>query len=232
LRICYLGESTSIHDLRFIRKLVEKGYDTHVVTFAPEPVKIYGASYHRFPQLEDPQKHSRLMGDLIFLRNLVCYRSFLRRLLKEIKPDILHAGWIPSHGLVAVVSGFHPLLLMPWGSDILILPNNLLSNRMITRYVINKADMITCDAEHVKREIIKLSGYPEDRITIFPWGIDLGKFSPNNGDQEIRRKLGWEDGKVLIMTRNLKPIYGVGYFLQALPHIISRHPQVKVILCG
>ena len=46
MKICYLGESTNIHHFRFIKKMVEKGYDTHVGTFTPEPVKIDGVKYY------------------------------------------------------------------------------------------------------------------------------------------------------------------------------------------
>ncbi|MFC1901633.1 glycosyltransferase family 4 protein [Chloroflexota bacterium] len=232
MRICYLGDSNCLHDFRFIKKLVDKGYDTHVVTFTSEPMRIEGARYFQFPQLEEPSKHSRPVGGLISLGNTWRYRSFLRKLLKEIKPDVLHAGWIPSHGQVAAISGFHPFLLMPWGSDILILPNSLRSNKIITRYVIKKADMITCDAEYVKREIVRLSGYPEDKIIVFPWGIDLSKFNTEVDGSEIRARLGWQSNNVLIMTRIFEPNYGIQYFLQAMPKIVSQHPEVRTILCG
>lgn len=46
MKICCLGESTSIHDFGLIKTLVKKGYDTHVVTFTPEPVKIDGIKYY------------------------------------------------------------------------------------------------------------------------------------------------------------------------------------------
>jgi len=32
MKILYIGDSTSIHDFRFVRKLVENGYDTNVLT--------------------------------------------------------------------------------------------------------------------------------------------------------------------------------------------------------
>jgi len=238
LRICYLGDCTHIHDLRFVTKLVERGYDTHVVTFVQNHVEVEGAKYYKIP-----------FPSLFFRSPRMLWRSrkALREVLLAVKPDVLHAGWIPTYGFLAATSGFHPFLLMPWGSDILLKRDDLFSfkhlsilNKVVsryaaryaTRYAIRKADMITCDAEHVKKEIVKLSGYPEDRIIIFPWGIDLKRFNPEVDSSRIRAQLGWKRNKILIMTRNLEPVYGIEYFLEALPHIVKEHPKTRVILCG
>ncbi|MFC1901639.1 glycosyltransferase family 4 protein [Chloroflexota bacterium] len=238
MRICYLGDCTHIHDLRFVTKLVERGYDTHIVTFMDNPIEVSGVKYHSVP-----------FPDLFFRspRRLWRSKKILREILREIKPDVLHAGWIHTYGFLAAVSGFHPFLLMPWGSDILLKRDDIFSftrfsifnkvvsryaQRYATRYAINKADMITCDAEHVKKEIVRLIGYPADRIIIFPWGIDLSKFNPEADGSLIRKRLGWEDNKILIMTRAFEPVYGIEYFLQALPQIIRECPEARAILCG
>jgi len=92
--------------------------------------------------------------------------------------------------------------------------------------------MILIDCLTGREEIIRLSGYPKNKIAVFPWGIDLRKFNPEIDGLEIRSNLGWQDKKVLIMTRNFKPVYGIEYFIGALPRIIERVPDVRVIFCG
>ena len=122
---------------------------------------------------------------------------------------------------------------MPWGSEILVTPQNesYLTGKQII-WTIKKADMITCDAEHVKKEIIKLSGYSENKIIVFPQGIDLKKFNPRANGSKIRNKLGWQNSKILIMTRSFKSIYGIEYFLRTIPNIIKENPETRIILCG
>ena len=44
--------------------------------------------------------------------------------LRKINPDVVHAGWAQSSGLLTALSGFQPFLLMPWGSDILLRPDS------------------------------------------------------------------------------------------------------------
>jgi len=229
LKILYVGDSKSIHDFRFIRKLVENGYDTNVLTIDKNPVKIEGAKYFTFPQKLN-NASNKFINDVKYIYG---QRNYIRKIIKEIGPDILHGGWIPAHGFISALSGFHPFLLMPWGSDVLVIPKNAsyLTKKQII-WTIKKADMITCDAEYVKNEIIRLSGYPENKIIVFPWGIDLKKFNPKVNGNKIRAKLGWEDKKILIITRSFQKIYGIEYFLKTLPKLIKKNDNVRVLLCG
>ncbi|MFC1966415.1 glycosyltransferase family 4 protein, partial [Chloroflexota bacterium] len=204
---------------RFLQKLLERGYEPYLVSFHPQKAQFQmgGVKYfHYYPRI--PRMKSLAIG----LR--------LRKLLKQIKPNILHTGVIQSHGLYGALSGFHPTLLMPWGSDILHTPDTSLIMRWITKYTIKRADMIICDCELVKRKIMDLAHYPEEKIVVFPWGIDLTLFQPK--PNSIRTELGWADNKVLIMTRTFYPIYGIEFFIEALPQIIKEEPQTKVILVG
>ena len=101
------------------------------------------------------------------------------------------------------------------------------------KYVIERADMITCDAEAVKKTIMEIADYPEEKIVTFPRGIDLKIFRPSEKDRlRVRQKLGWSDKKILIMTRTFRPVYGIEYFLRALPQVIEKVPQVKALLIG
>lgn len=230
MRILYFTEGGSIHDYRFLIKFVQEGYDCHYVYLSPsgkryevKGVKSYCLNYGY---------HGK--GSLLFLlgKALQVYNRF-KKLLRDTKPDILHAGWIPNVGLMAALSNYHPLLLMPWGSDVLISPQKSPIHRKVVKYVIEHADMITCDAEEVKKRITEVADYPEENIVTFPWGIDLKTFYPSGEDRlRIRQKLGWSDKKVLIMTRAFKPVYGIEYFLRALPKVIERVPQVKALLIG
>lgn len=152
--------------------------------------------------------------------------------LKKIKPDLVHAGWVQTSGLQAALSGFHPFLLMPWGSDILIKPDTSWEDFAKAKYTIKKADMITCDCESVKKRIIEIADYPPHKIIVFPWGIDLNLFQPQLEGTDIREKLGWSKNKLLIMTRSFAPVYGIEYFLKALPRVVEEEPEARVILIG
>ena len=228
MKLYYLTNGESIHDQRFMQKLIEKGYDITLISYSnvTTPINFQGIRIiHHHP-----------VPNWFLFSTYLNYFPFgflhLRKLLKNEPPDIMHAGWVQHYGLFSALSGFHPLLIMPWGSDIMIEPQKSFLHRLITKFALRAADMIACDAQFVKQEIIKILGYSRD-VVVFPCGIDLNKFKskPENG-YDIRKKMRWENKKILLMTRNFKPVYGIEYFLQALPEVIEKYPDVRAILCG
>jgi len=49
----------------------------------------------------------------------------------------------------------------------------------------------------------------------------------------VRRELGWHDNKILIMTRPPYPvIYGVEFFVEALPIVLATEPDTRIIMVG
>ena len=49
-------------------------------------------------------------------------RAGLRRVVREIAPDVLHAHYVVEHGFYGLVAGFHPYVVTAWGSDVLVEP--------------------------------------------------------------------------------------------------------------
>ncbi len=228
LHVAYLSSVLSVHDERFLAALVGAGYRTTLITYCPDElpraVTALGGLevVHRRPALP-----ARLQGPL-FARHAPGFARLLRRL----KPDLLHSGYVWKDGWLGALAGFHPHLVMPWGSDILLEPDRSRVVRGIVRYVIRRADMITCDCEVVADKIVQLSGYPRERIVVFPWGVDRRVFHPTVPPAPERRALGWDRNPVLIMNRSFRPLYNVGGFLEALALVRQGRPDVRVFLLG
>jgi glycosyltransferase involved in cell wall biosynthesis len=155
----------------------------------------------------------------------------LNRIIHKVKPDVIHSGFLQSYGFYAALVNHHPLLSMPWGSDVLVYPKSPLYG-WITRFTLSRADMITCDCRRMKSEILRLVDFPEVRIVVFPWGIDLAKFNPLKIDPEIREQLGWEDNLVVIHDRMFEKIYGPEYLVDAIPGIVKEIPEARFLFCG
>lgn len=256
LKILYLATGGSIHDYRFLVKLAERGYDACYAYLEPAGAAyaVDGVSSCYLGVKPHAPEETGDGGDLApscrFRRSLfepfkrllqrpaetVLCRRYLERLkalLREFKPDILHAGWVLDAGFTAALSGYRPLLLMPWGSDILLYPGRSRFYRERVRYALRRSAAVTCDAEEVKRRIMELAGYPEERIVVFPWGIDLDLFRPNPLMREqARRELGWSDKRIILMTRSLMPVYGIEYFIRALPQVLRDFPETRVLFIG
>jgi glycosyltransferase involved in cell wall biosynthesis len=228
MRILWLSDGNSPYDTRFLKKLVERGHEPLFLSyFHGDIVKIDEVKSIHLPFLgkwRDRSGFRRLAR--------ICIIKHLRNTIRKFKPDILHSGYIRFHGYYGALSGFHPTLSMPWGSDVLIRPDKSEYDLRLVRYTFQHADMITCDCEVVKNRIIELAGCLPEKIIIFPWGVDLTNYRPVDGPSVIRERLGWQKNDVLIMNRQFEPVYGIEYFLDALPIVVQTCPQVRVLMIG
>ena len=84
------------------------------------------------------------------------YRLKLRQILEELKPDLVHAGPIQNAAFLAAAAGFHPLVSMSWGSDMLVNAQRNWFMRMITRYTLHRSDLFFCDCNTVREKAIKV----------------------------------------------------------------------------
>ncbi len=228
MKICYLSSVLTVHDRRFLVGLSKRNTEVCLVTYYENDLP---AGMTAIPGVRIIHRRPRYFRD--FQKYLFAAKaSDFRGVLREERPDIIHGGYAWKDGLLAALSGFHPYLLMPWGSDILQEPGKSRICRWMVSYAIGKADAIACDCRAVKERIMELADYPGEKIKIFPWGIDLSLFKPAAGISGVRKKLGWEDSKVIISTRSFYPGYAVDTLIAALPGVLSAEPSAKMLLVG
>lgn len=154
------------------------------------------------------------------------------QIIHEISPDLVHAGPIPLGGYLTALAGFHPALLMSWGSDVLALPNESASAKEIVQFSLQHCDMAIADCEAVRQRMIELGSLPVDQIVTLPWGVDLTVFRPKRSLLGIREKLGWLDFKVIISTRSLDPLHSPLVLLKAMKQVCGVRTDVRVVILG
>jgi len=163
------------------------------------------------------------------------YGSLLEitKLISKIQPEIIHAHYISHFGILAGLyswlSGFKPIVITTWGSDILVDAKGL--KKRLIRYALKKADCITCDAEHMVKALIELGADPQ-KIKLIYFGTDTIKFSPEQRSEKLRGELGILDSPAIISLRNLEPIYDVGSLIKAIPLVLGEVPEAKFIIAG
>ncbi len=86
-------------------------------------------------------------------------------------------------------------------------------------------------SEPNKEEIIQHYGVPEERITVIPNGVDLGRFKPDpEAREEIRHQLGLsEDRLVAIFAGHEFERKGLRYVLQAM---LKVDPSICLLVAG
>jgi glycosyltransferase involved in cell wall biosynthesis len=158
----------------------------------------------------------------------------LKTVLNEFKPDLVQAGPIQRSAFLVALTGFHPLVTMSWGYDLLVDVNNNSTWRWATRYTLKRSDALVGDCA-VIRNLAVHYGMEPNRIVIFPWGIDIEKYSPVDQKPKniIRRQLGWDDEFfVLVSTRGWTDLYGVEDLAQAFVLASNQRPGIRMLMLG
>ncbi|OGV63254.1 MAG: hypothetical protein A3K19_12955 [Lentisphaerae bacterium RIFOXYB12_FULL_65_16] len=162
--------------------------------------------------------------------NNAFFQQMIRRILSRQSIDIIHSGWLTQDSYLALRTGFHPVLAMAWGSDVL--PDPFVVNAHQSRRVLKKlrftaghADTIYCDCRAVAETLCTLTGVAPEKLRIFlQLGVETAVFRPDAAlAAEARRE--WAVApktNVLIMTRRLDPAYGVADYLHALALLRNR----------
>ncbi len=153
-----------------------------------------------------------------------------KKVLDLIQPDLVHAGPIQKVGFLTALNDFHPLISMSWGTDLLMDADRNFWWRWVTRYTLQHSDWLIGDCQAVQRKA-KDFGFPKERISIFPWGIDLKRFQPDLSGTS-RKQFGWENNFVILCTRNWETRYGVDLVVRAFCQVAAQMPDARLVLVG
>jgi glycosyltransferase involved in cell wall biosynthesis len=221
MRILYFSKDYGPHDHRFLSALEDSGHQVFYLRLErglrqtedrPVPSGIEQITW------SGGQRPARLSdGPRLLLE--------LRQIIKRIQPDVLHAGPIQSCALLAALSGFHPLLVMSWGFDLMKDVDRGVHWRWATKYTLRRADWFTSDCEVTRQKALRF-GVSDGQTTVFPWGVDLEHFSP----QPRQEALGRLPGFTLLCNRSWEPNYGVDVLAQAFVSVARQRQDVRLLL--
>ena len=221
MRIIYFSKSYTPHDHRFLSSL--SGTDHEVYYLKLE------ANRRQTEDRPVPENIQQILwtgGQREFRwRDVPRLTSDLRRLIKEIEPDLIHAGPIQNCAFIAALSGFRPILAMSWGYDLVMDADKSAWMRWVTRYTLQRCAFFTGDANVSRAKAISFGMNPAKTI-IFPWGTDIERFTPKNF------KLSKPQAFTLFCNRTWEPIYGVDVLAKAFVKVGKVNPDVHLILLG
>jgi glycosyltransferase involved in cell wall biosynthesis len=224
LKICYLADARSGHTRRWVEyfakeheiDLITFSYTKKEDTFVPEEVYIkMGVRVH---------KVSKPMPFLLFAPFKI------RRLIKKIKPDIVHAHYVTQYGFCGAISGFHPLIVSPWGSDIVSDPEKSKIHKFLVKYALKNADVVPAEDKVMKNRLIELKCSEGKIAPLRIASVDTNEFTPSRRSDLLQKALGTENDFLVIDTRSSAPIYHLDVFIRAIPLVTKEIPNVKFIL--
>jgi len=207
LKLCFLAPANSVHSIRWCKYFADRGHDVHLISFhpavapVPEGVRVYRID----------------IGSVPVIKYLKAYWR-VKRLIREIAPDILHLHSLALYGLGAY-AGQHPYVATAWGSDVIDYQHGCISGRHL-RYVLRMARATTCDAHHMRDLMLRLGAVPNN-VKMVMFGIDTERFIPVSRSRTIESKHGLHGRQVVISMRNFYPVYDIETLIEAVPMVIK-----------
>ena len=228
MRICYVADGTSIHTQRWLNYFARQGHDVHLICWKVMPGYDDGIRIHMLTRfLPKAWPVSKYLSAVLWVFQT-------RRLVKKLRPDIVDGHYLTVYGFLAACSGFRPLVVTSWGSDVLVQPTQHRLARFAVRLALKRADIIVfLYPISIAHEIVAELGVQPDTIRTILLGVDTVEFAPSRRDESIRRGLGIASSQPVVMsTRTLAPLYDVETLLRAIPLVLEAVPDVQFVIAG
>ena len=224
-RILYFSRDYTTHDHRFLTALAETGQEVFFLRLEdrgralesrPVPAQVRQVRWSGGRAPFTWAALPRLLADL-------------KRVLREVQPDLVHAGPLQSAAFLAALAGFRPLVSVSWGYDLIFDARKNALYRALTRFTLRRSAVMVGDSA-VVRGLARGYGMPDGRIVTFPWGVDLEHFRPAEGSPGP----GASEGApfTLLSTRGWEPIYGVELIARAFVGAARQKPELRLVMLG
>lgn len=221
MKLCFLAGANSIHSVRWISYFLEQGHGIVWISLAPPSSEAnYVKERVSFYSIK-PSPLADISGikGLLFLPRTI---RAVRTILKKERPDVLHVHSAGTYGLIGAYARFHPTILTPWGSDVLL---SSWLKKIITRFIVKKSDFYTCDGENTLETLHKLGANPK-HISVIRFGTDIHTFKPNPTRQENPSTI------TVLSLRNHEPVYDIKTLIHSIPIVIKENARVRFVIAG
>jgi len=153
----------------------------------------------------------------------------LRRLLKNLRPDILHTFLFHANivGRVAAVGlGVRAVI-----SSVRVAERRFKWHLALDWLSSPLMDLEICVSEGVRRFTETRAKIPKNKLTVIPNGVDLAEFEEKG--ERIRKNLRLPPDVPLIVTiGRLERQKGISFFLQAAREVLQEFPQARFLIVG
>ncbi|MBL0033768.1 MAG: glycosyltransferase [Bacteroidetes bacterium] len=197
-KVLLLADEASSHTQKWADAVKANGFDVRIFSI-------------RSSDKSDLQKAS-------YIQHL----SLLKKTVREYKPDLMHAHYATSYGLLAALSGFKPYLISVWGSDIFDFPKRSFFHRQILKYNLRNSKCVVSSSNVMAQEVRKYFSGP---IEIIPFGIDLSVF---------KRVAGRNKMITVGIIKSMEDYYGIEELIRAFKSVRENNSdtELKLLLVG
>lgn len=223
VKILFFSERAGVHERRFLKKLACTSYEVWFLPAFPGDTAVLPSGVRSMPPLFADEE-TGLSSVLLGLRRL-------RAELRQVCPDLIHAGPVTTCAFWAALICAAPLLVMSWNYDLRReeLP---LFGKLKNKFALRRAQAAVCDCEAVRQEMLTLAPGLQNRIFTFPWGVELDRYNPEVPPFGFRIARGWQSATVVLSTRTLDALHGIRTLVEAGIQALAKVHELRFVFVG
>ena len=149
----------------------------------------------------------------------------LRKIIREFKIDLIH-----SHSRTTQVLG--SLLGYFSVKPHIFTCHGFFKPKLPRRIFGCWGQKVIAISQQVKEHLVSDFKLDPDKISVIHNGINTKEFGDNSARIDTRKKLGVGEGFLLGMIARLSDVKGHKYLIQAMPEILKRFPETKLLIVG
>lgn len=224
LRILLLADTYSEHTEKWALGLAAHGLEVGIFSFNKASYPWYkGKAGIRL--LYEPAEQlgaSSDTGKLSYLKHV----GLLKKAIRQFRPDVLHAHYATSYGLIGALSRFHPLVISAWGTDVMKFPQKNILNRAMLKYNLRKADAICATSFTIKDYLKPVTDKP---VQVIPFGVDTDIFR-KKAVESVMEAGAFVYGSI----KPLESLYNTDVLIRAFAELKIRQPQknIRLLIIG
>lgn len=179
MKILFLSAASSIHTVKWVNALAERGHEVFLVYNKGHEPKGNGMNKNI---ILIGLKHKGSLGYYLNAREL-------SRLTKKINPDVINVHYASGYGTLARCANLDNYILSIWGSDVYDFPLESKIKNIILKKNVKSATHLASTSNCMAKQLKKVMNDEKLDITITPFGVDLKLFDIEKFEQAEKNEI-------------------------------------------
>lgn len=218
MKVLFLSELNNIHTKKWVKGLANRDCEVSVFGLS-KPLDDF---YDKLSNVKSYSVDFTGLGDKGILSKIAYLKVIkqLKKICSEFEPDIVHAHYATSYGLLGSFLKKEPFLISVWGFDVYKFPHSSLLHKKILKRNLKKATHLFSTSHVMAAETKK---YTNKKVEVIPFGVNLDLF---NYIEIEKQNLDFTIGIVKTLEEN----YGIKFLIEAFKKIKDTNPNLNLKL--
>jgi glycosyltransferase involved in cell wall biosynthesis len=224
LTIVLLAPASSVHTRRWASALTRAGHHIVVASWMPGP-RLAGVDVRIAPAVgARPARRVPLAA------------IWLRRLIADTRPDVVHVHSLGMHGLLSLALPPGPArVVTPWGGDLRAAHGSPARSALV-RLALGRADLALPTSKAAAAEMISRYAISAARVQVLSWGVDETLITASAAISAVPVRAAYgipADATVALSVRSVSPTYRTCEIVSAFTQALAVRPGLfLVVLTG